>query len=337
MKSKIKIWIAELRAPFLTATIVSVLLGTSIAWVRNNVFNWEYFLLALLGGAFLHLGTNIANDYFDHKSGNDKINKEFVRPFSGGSRMIQLGLLSPRKVFAAALMFYAIAVFIGVYLAWATGLFVLVLGITGLLSGVFYTGPLFNWASRGVGEAFVGINFGALMTLGAYYVQAKNLSIEPLIASIPISLLIAAVLYINEFPDYNADKAVGKNTLVVRLGRSRAVIGYGLIVIGSYVVILLNVLLGITPLYTLLALIPLPLALRAVEVASKFHSEPSKLAPANALTIIFHFLTSLLISLGYLSYRFEVMTPSFFLLIIIIGICAFMTIYFCSKVKSPLR
>lgn len=326
-----------MRAPFLTATLVSIFLGTSIAWVRNDIFNMEYFLLALLGGTFLHLGTNIANDYFDHKSGNDEINKEFVRPFSGGSRMIQLGLLTPRKVLAAALMFYAMAFLMGLYLAWTRGLFVLVLGLTGLFSGIFYTGPPFNWANKGIGEALVGINFGALMTLGAYYVQTKILSIEPLIASIPISLLIAAVLYINEFPDYGADKAVGKNTLVVRLGRNRAAFGYILIVVGSYIVILLNVLLGIVPPHTLFALIPFPLAFKAVELASKFHSEPFNLAPANALTIVFHFLTSLLISFGYLSYRFEIMGPSFFLAIIIVGMCAFVTIYFYLKTKPPVQ
>jgi 1,4-dihydroxy-2-naphthoate octaprenyltransferase len=283
---------------------------------------------------FLHLGTNIANDYFDHKSGNDEINKDFVRPFSGGSRMIQLGLLTPRKVLASALVFFTMAFLIGLYLTWARGLFVLVLGLIGLVSGIFYTGAPFNWASKGIGEALVGINFGALMTLGAYYVQTRILSIEPLIASIPISLLIAAVLYMNEFPDYKADKAVGKNTLVVRLGRNRAASGYMLIVAGSYVIVFLNVLFGIVPPYTLFALIPLPLALKAIRLALKFHSEPLNLAPANALTIAFHFLTSLLISFGYLSNGFEPTSLSFFFVITAVGICVLMTIHFCLKTRK---
>lgn len=335
MKRELGIWIAELRAPFLVATLVSIFLGTSIAWVRNGIFNLEYFLLALFGGIFLHLGANIANDYFDHKSGNDEINKEFVRPFSGGSRMIQLGLLTPRQVLAAALTSFSMAFLIGLYLTWVRGLFVLVLGLIGMFSGIFYTGAPLNWAGKGIGEALVGINFGALMTLGAYYVQTTVLSLEPLVASIPVSLLIAAVLYINEFPDYSADKAVGKNTLVVRLGRNRAAFGYMLIVVGSYIIVVLNVLVGIAPLYTLFALIPLPLALRAIKVASKYHSEPLKLVPANALTIVFHFLTSLLISFGYLSYRFETTSPSFFFVVIAIGVCALVTIYFYSKIKFP--
>lgn len=325
MERKLKNWLAELRAPFLTATLVSVILGTAIAWTRNNTFDLGYFLLALLGGAFLHLGTNVANDYYDHKSGNDEVNKEYVRPFSGGSRTIQLGLLTPREVLSGALVFYILATLIGLYLAWIKGPFVLILGFVGLLSGFFYTAPPFNWAGKGIGEALVGANFGALMTLGAYYVQTQKLGLEPLVASIPVSLLIAAVLYINEFPDYAADKAVGKNTLVVRLGRSKAMYGYALIVLGAYTFIILNVLVGITPPYTFFALIPLPLAMKAVRHASKFHSESFVLVPANAMTITIHLLTSLLISLGYLISRFEILSLSYFSIIAIVGVCALFT------------
>src|SRR4030067_850233 len=219
MKSKLRIWIAELRAPFLTATLVSIFLGTAIAWARNDAFNLEYFLLALLGGVFLHLGANVANDYFDHKSGNDEVNKEFVRPFSGGSRMIQSGLLTPREVFAGAITLYALAFLIGLYLTWARGVFVLVLGLIGVFSGFSYTSPPFNWASKGVGEALVGLNFGTLMTFGAYYVQTQRLAWEPLVAAVPVSFFITAVLYINEFPDYSADKDTGKKNIGGRFGR----------------------------------------------------------------------------------------------------------------------
>jgi 1,4-dihydroxy-2-naphthoate octaprenyltransferase len=331
MKKEITNWIAELRAPFLLATLVSVFLGTSIAWARAGIFDLQYFLLALSGSIFLHLGANLINDYFDHESGNDEINKEFVRPFSGGSRMIQLGLLTPRKVLSSALTFFGGASLIGIYLTWTRGFAVLALALIGLVSAAFYTGGPFNWASRGVGETLVGINFGALMTFGAYYVQTRAFSVEPLIVSIPVSLLIAAVLYINEFPDYAADKAVGKNTLVVRLGREKASFGYMLIVLGSFAAVSLAVLFGIAPFYTLLALIPLPLALSAIKLALQFHSQPMALAPANGLTIVFHFLASLLLSLGYLGYRFEVMSSGYISTMTVVGICALTTISFYWK------
>src|SRR4030042_4915776 len=119
MKIRIKNWVTELRVPFLPGTVVSVFLGTTIAWAKGNVFNLGFFLAALVGGILLHLGANVSNDYFDHKSGNDEVNKEFVRPFSGGSRMIQSGLLTPREVFAGAITLYALAFLIGLYLSWA--------------------------------------------------------------------------------------------------------------------------------------------------------------------------------------------------------------------------
>jgi len=334
MKRKLKIWLAELRAPFLTATLVSIILGTAVAWARNHVFSLEYFLLALLGGVLLHLGTNVANDYYDHKSGNDQVNKEFVRPFSGGSRTIQLGLLTPKEVLSGALLFYSLATMIGLYLTWTRGPIVFVLGLVGLISGFFYTAPPLNWAGKGAGEALVGMNFGALMTLGAYYVQTQNVALEPLVASIPVSLLIAAVLYINEFPDYVADKTVGKNTLVVRLGRTRAVFGYASIVLGAYLFIFLSALVGVTPAYTLFGFITFPLAFESVRHAFKFHSQSTSLVPANAMTIIIHLLTSLLISFGYLIYRFEAMSPSYLFILVIVGICAFFTAHFYLKIKK---
>jgi len=334
MKQKLKSWIIELRAPFLTATVVSIILGTAIAWTRNNAFNLGYFMLALIGAAFAHLGTNVANDYYDHRSGNDEVNKEFVRPFSGGSRTIQQGLLTPKEVISGAVFFFTAATLIGVYLSWVTGPLVLVLAAVGLISGFFYTAPPFNWVSKGIGEALVGINFGALMTLGAYYVQTHNMALEPLIASVPVSLLIAAVLYINEFPDYVADKAVGKNTVVVRLGRNKAIYVYVLIVFSAYMSVFINALAGVTPIYTLFALIPLPLAIDAVRHASRFHSESFSLVPANAMTILIHLFTSLLISFGYLSQSFEILSPGYVITISLVAICTMFVAYFYLRVKS---
>jgi 1,4-dihydroxy-2-naphthoate octaprenyltransferase len=311
----------ELRAPFLTATLVSIVLGTVIAWARNDAFNPAYFLLALIGGAFAHLGTNVANDYYDHKSGNDEINKEFVRPFSGGSRTIQLGLLKPHEVLLGSLLFFGAAASIGLYLTFVSGPLLPVFVAVGLVSGFFYTAPPFNWVSRGVGEFLVGVNFGALMTLGAYYVQTGTLAVEPVLMSVPVSLLIAGVLYINEFPDYAADKAVGKKTLVVRLGRDKAVYGYALMVFGAYASVLLAVLAGVAPSYVLLALVPLPLALESVRHALKFHSKSSSLVPSNAMTIVLHLTTSLLISLGYLMSRFEIVSLGYFATLFAVVVC----------------
>lgn len=299
IKMKLKNWVMAVRASFLTASAVPILLGTAIAWFATGAIHWGFFLLTLLAGLLIQAGTNVINDYSDHKSGTDEVNREFVRPFSGGSRVIQAGLLSPLEVLVGGSVLCLLSALIGFYLAWARGPLILLLGAIGLLSGLFYTGGPFNWAKRGVGELMVGLNYGVLMTLGAYYVQTQSFSWLPVIVSIPVALLIAAVLYINGFPDYTADKRVGRKTLVVRLGRGRAVVPYVLLMAGAYLAIGAGVLTGALPLTALLGLVTLPLAVRAVQYARKFHSSSFDLVPANALTIISHLATGLLLTLAF--------------------------------------
>jgi 1,4-dihydroxy-2-naphthoate octaprenyltransferase len=318
---KLKVWLAELRAPFLTATIIPIVLGTIIAWTRNSLFNPAYFLLALMGGIFVHLGANVVNDYFDYKSGNDSMNKEFVRPFTGGSRAIPSGLLTPREVFSGSVVLFALAGVVGLYFTLAVGPFIVVLAAVGLFSAFFYTGHPFNLASKGLGEIAVGINFGLLMTLGAFYVQTGSLAVEPLVASIPVALLITAIVYINAFQDYAADKAVDKKTWVVRLDREKASVVYAFLMFGTYGVILLGALLNIMPLYSSVAFITIPLAVKSVQHARQFHSSPFQLVPSNALTIVVHLFTGILLSLGYLLSAFALLSTGFLIILGILGVC----------------
>ncbi len=299
LKRKMKSWVTELRLPFITASIIPVLLGTSIAGAIANAFNPLFFALAVIGGATLHLGANILNDYFDHRSGTDDRNIEFVRPFSGGSRVIQLGLLTPLEVMTGGIFFLIIGSSIGLFFTWTSGWFVLVLMLVGVASAVFYTAPPLNLVSRGVGEAFIGLNFGYLMTLGAYYVQTGSVSWIPLVAATPVALLIAAVLYINEFPDYTADRAAGKWHLVVRLGRNKAAVGYLGLIVATYMSILVAVVLNVMPIETLISLVTLPLAVKAIKYTLAYHSQTSNLVPANASTINIHLLTGVLLTAGY--------------------------------------
>lgn len=299
LRRKLANWLVAIRWTFLTASLISVLLGAAIAWDRTQTIDWGFFLLTLLAALSLHAGINVLNDYFDHLSGNDEANREFVRPFSGGSRAIQLGLLTPLEVLSGGLFLCLIAAAVGVYLAWSVGPPVLALGAVGLLCGAFYTAPPFNWAARGLGELLVGLNFGVLMTLGAYYVQAERLDWEPVLASLPVAFLIAAVLWINELPDYTADRSTGKRTQVVRLGRQRAAMGYLGLVAVAYASIVAAVALGPLPLTALMGLLTLPLAARAAAYALRYHSQPFDLAPANGLTIIAHLATGLLLGVAY--------------------------------------
>lgn len=320
--NKFKIWLTELRAPFLTGTIIPIVLGTVIAWTMNSFFNALYFVIALLGGIFVHLGANVVNDYFDYKSGTDTLNKEFVRPFTGGSRAIPCGLLTPKEVFSGAVILFTLASLVGLYFSLVVGPLILVLGTVGLFSAFFYTGYPFNLARKGLGEFTVGLNFGLLMTLGAFYVQTGTFAVEPLVAAVPVALLITAILYINAFQDFNADKEAGKNTWVVRLGRQRASLVYAFLMFGTYVAILLGVLMNIMPAFTLFAWITLPLAVKSVQHAKTFHSSPFQLVPSNALTIIIHLFTGIMLAIGYLLSAFVMYSMGFFIVLSIFVFCS---------------
>lgn len=308
-RARIKLWLLETRAPFLTAALVPVLLGTAIAWGVGGVFHWGYFLLTLISGLCLQAAVNVLNDYFDHKSTCDDINVEYVSPFTGGSRLIQMGLLKPSTVLKEGLIFLAIGSLIGLYLVWSRGLPVLWLGIIGVFFVYFYTAPPLKLSYRGGGELAVGLSFGVLMSLGAYYVQTQTLAWLPVIAAVPVTLLIAAVLYINEFPDYAADKAVGRKHLVVRMGKARAAKGYIVLMSLAYLSIVVSSIYGQfwgipsalpLSLFILLGLLTLPQAIKAMRITREYYADSASLAPANAYTIQIHLRTGLLLTAAFL-------------------------------------
>jgi 1,4-dihydroxy-2-naphthoate octaprenyltransferase len=291
----VKLLIRATRAPFFTAAVVPVLLGSALAW-HDGYFHFGYFLLTLLGAIAFHAATNVINDYGDHKSGNDEINQELT-PFSGGSRMIQEGLLSAGQTLRLALIYYVIGIVIGLYLVAVRGLPVLWIGLVGFVLSALYTVPKvgLSYLGHGLGELAVGLGFGPVMVGGAYYVQAQNFTPEMWYASLPVGLLITAVIYINEFPDRAADKAADKRTLVVKLGRQSAVPGYIALMLGTYLSVAAGVLLSLLPWPTLFAFLTLPLAMRGIQGLRRFYDQTPQLIPSNAMTIQVHLLTGLLL------------------------------------------
>jgi 1,4-dihydroxy-2-naphthoate octaprenyltransferase len=284
------------RIPFLTATIIPVALGVVVAWASLGTFKPIYFALTLVGVMCLHLGSNIINDYFDFRSGCDAINTEALSPLSGGSRVLLENLVKPRSAYFAALSFFGLAAIIGAILSVTSGLMVLLLGVIGVISGYFYVTQL---APRSIGELIVGLNFGPLVVLGSYYVQTQKLALEPVIASIPVGLLVLAILWINEIPDYAADKSVGKKTLVVRVGRKRAADLYSVIVFTAFAWIVAMVLLNQMPVFALIALAALPLAIKAISVARKHYETSHQMIAANLSTIKMQLLLGILLIVGY--------------------------------------
>ncbi len=290
-----------MRLPFLTATLVPVVLGTAVAWQQKGAFNLVSFLVALGCVLLAHIGTNLTNDYYDHISGNDAANSKFS-PFNGGSRVIQDGQIPARHILVAALLCFSLAVVLGVYLLVATKrLEILLFGLTGILCGFFYTASPVRIGYHSLGELAVGFGFGPLTLMGAYWIQTLSFDVVAAMASVPVAILILLVLLINEFPDYEADKAVGKRTLVVSLGPHAAARVYQGLLSFTYVFIVAMVVWRIFPPITLVTLATLPVAVLAVRVSHRHYRDYPELLPANAATIALHFFIGILLSGAFLA------------------------------------
>lgn len=298
LMTKIFRWFVITRAPFLTATLMPVLLGGAVTSLLGYSVDLGLLGMTLLATALLHIGANTANDYFDTKSGTDDATFDYIVPFTGGSRSIQMGLISARGMLTVSLVSFALGGIMAIPLILKAGMPVLYLGIVGVLSGFFYTAPpLRLCARRGLGELVVALNFGPLIVAGSTLVQTGTLEPVAFLVGIPAGLLTAAILWINEFPDLEADKATGKHNLVVVLGKAKARYGYVLLVGGAFGLIAAMVLLGILPLLSLIALPALYLGVKAMSTMFT-HYDDRLLRPANAGTINLHLLTGILLCVG---------------------------------------
>jgi 1,4-dihydroxy-2-naphthoate octaprenyltransferase len=230
-------WMVITRAPFLTAIIVPILLGASWVAYKNLIqpFPWDLFFMALFAGIFLHIAANTFNDYFDWKSGTDQANNDYFLPYSGGSRSIELGLISEKSLFRVASISLLIAGTLGLILTLRSGPGILIFGVIGALSSYFYTAPPLRLAARkGLGELLIGLNFGPLATAGTVYALTGSVTLTDFLIGIPIGLLTTAILWINQFPDEDSDRETGKINLVVMLGKKRARWGYLLLLAAAF-------------------------------------------------------------------------------------------------------
>jgi 1,4-dihydroxy-2-naphthoate octaprenyltransferase len=287
------------RLPFLTATAVPILLGTAVA-ANDGAFSLWLAILTLLGGAAIHVGLNVANDVFDAMSGADDAN---VNPtqFSGGSRVVQRGLVTLRQMSALSLGAYAVGIAIGLYLVVAReSLELLAIGAVGLLLSVFYTAPPLRLVHRGLGELTTALGFGPVMVLGAYVVQSQRLSLEAFVASIPVAILVALILYVNEIPDRYSDASVGKRTLPTRMSRELVTQGFLVLALTAFAVVTVAAVAGVIPRPTLIALVALPLAFSVYRGIREHYTRPYDLMASMGRNVQLHLLVGLLLFSGYI-------------------------------------
>jgi 1,4-dihydroxy-2-naphthoate octaprenyltransferase len=297
---RMKRWLRALRAHFLTASIAPVLVGTAVAWYETARFDLGLFALALAGAILIHLGANMANDYFDYRSETDARNVS-SSAYSGGSRVIQEGLIPARHVLVAAVCCLVAGSLIGFFLVWRLrSVPLLVLGLAGVSLAYFYTGLPVRLAYHGFAEIANGVSFGPILALGAAVVQSGAITLREVLASVPPGLLLASVLMINEFPDYESDRSVGKKTIVVLAGRRAALAVYHAAMLLSCVWVAACAMLGPFPPWTLLSLAAAPLGLQAYRISRRHYEDSRRIVAANRATFLFHLAFNLLLGLGFL-------------------------------------
>jgi 1,4-dihydroxy-2-naphthoate octaprenyltransferase len=258
MQQSMRTWLMALRPVSFTASVIPVLVGTAIA--AQDEFHPVLFVLALAGSVAIHAGTNLVNDYFDHVKGTDGDDA------LGPSGVIQRGMLSARAVLAGGIVAFAIGAVIGIAITLMTGWPVLALGVASVLAGYFYTASPFSLAYRGLGEVVVFVFMGPVIVLGAYYVQTESWSWEAFAASVPIGLLVAAILHANNVRDIDNDRLHHKWTLAALAGRPLADYEYMALTLGGYAVVVAMTAAGAAPWPVLVTLLTLPLALRVVRL-----------------------------------------------------------------------
>jgi 1,4-dihydroxy-2-naphthoate octaprenyltransferase len=293
MREHVQVWWHTVRPWSYTAAVIPVLLGASIA-AYDGAINWWLLLLTVIGSVAIQGGTNLVNEYYDDRKGIDK-----VQVFGIGGA-IQRGQLAARHVLIAGLGAFAVGSLIGLYLVSVTGPFIFWLGVISVATGFFYTAGPFALAYVGLGEIAVFIFMGPVIVIGSYFVQARQLSLPVVIASLPVGFLVAAILHANNLRDLDIDRQFGKRTLATVLGRSGANIEYFLLVGGTYVSLVVMVALGLVPWLTLIACVTLPVAIRLMRIVA-VETEPHALQPVLRQTDKLHTSFRDLLNLGWVA------------------------------------
>jgi len=266
--SAARIWLMAARPRTLPAAVAPVLVGTALA-ATGDTFKPLTFLAALVGALFIQVGTNLSNDYSDARRGADTEDR------LGPVRVTAGGLVPPPQVLIATYVAFGVAALAGVYLIATAGWELLLVGAASILAGVLYTGGPRPYGYEGLGEVFVFLFFGVVAVAGSYFAQTEELDWEALVLAVPVGLLAAAILVVNNVRDLETDRRAGKRTLAVRLGRERARGLFAAMVAGAFVSAPLPWLLGSLSPWLLLSWIAAPLAVPLVRIVRTRTDGPS--------------------------------------------------------------
>jgi 1,4-dihydroxy-2-naphthoate octaprenyltransferase len=291
----VRIWLMAARPRTLPAAVAPVLVGTALAGFVH-VFHPLRLIAALLGAIFIQVGTNLSNDYSDARRGADTEDR------LGPVRVTAGGLVPPKRVLVATYVSFGVAVLAGIYLIAVAGWQLLIVGGASILAGVLYTGGPRPYGYEGLGEVFVFLFFGIVAVAGSYFVQVKHLSWEAFALAVPVGLLAAAILVVNNARDIETDRRAGKRTLAVRLGRERTRVLFGVMIYLAYLLTPVTWFFGPLTAWVLLPWLTLPLAAPIVRTVRN-HADGPSLNKALAQTGILQLSFCTLLAAGLLLSR----------------------------------
>ncbi|MGI0045853.1 MAG: prenyltransferase [Nitrosotalea sp.] len=291
-------WLRAVRIRFLLASVISVFLGLSINWWQNATINIEFAILTLGGVIALHASVDLLNDYWDYKR---KIDTETKRTkFSGGTGVLPEGLLRPSEVYRAGVIMLIIGASIGSYFVFERGITIAIILGFAIISIYFYSTRIVD---SGLGEVFVAIK-GSMIVLGTYFVQAAQITTEPVLAGIISGVLSSTILFVNSFPDHDADKAHGRKTLVILLGKPRAASSVWIFPTISYGIIVISVALHFFPIISLVTLATIPIVIKSCKALKQKFDKVEDFVPIMKNFVSYSRVTGILLVASFIADHF---------------------------------
>lgn len=291
--STLKVWLRVVRIKFLLASIISVCLGLSINAWQNKTIDIGFAVLTFVGVAALHASVDLLNDYWDYKRQIDTDTRR--TKFSGGTGVLPEGLLKPNQVYRAGIAMLAIGSAVGAFFIIERGITIAIILGFAIVSIYFYSTRIVD---SGLGEVFVAIK-GSMIVLGTYFVQSSHITLEPILAGIVSGVLSATILFVNSFPDFDADKKHGRKTLVIILGEEKAISVVWVFPVIIYGIIITSVILGVFPIISLITLSTIPLTIKFGISLKRHYQDVERLVPVMQGFVSFGRITGALFVISF--------------------------------------
>jgi 1,4-dihydroxy-2-naphthoate octaprenyltransferase len=290
----ISAWFRVIRIRFLLASVIAVSVGLAITWWHTSNVTVFDAILTMLGVLALHASVDLFNDYWDFKRGIDTTTKR--TKMSGGTGVLPEGILKPRQVYAGGIIFLVIGTIIGLYFVITDGIIIGIILAFAVISIYFYSTKIVNW---GLAEVFVSIK-GTLIVIGTYFIQTSQINESIIFGGIVVGVLSSLVLFITSFPDHDADKAKGRKTLVISLGKKRASIIIWIFPAIVYGITISTVIAQIFPVTCLIIIATFPLIIISYQKLKCAYNDINKLIPIMSSTLVYSRLTGALLVAGFL-------------------------------------